>query len=75
MVGPVKYRITAYAPAVAAAPSEPTPRSHDFSRAQAWSFGEGLPPRAQLSRLALGIAALAVHEGREAWEGEEDDDD
>ncbi len=25
--------------------------------------------------IALGIAALAVHEGREAWEGEEDDDD
>ena len=25
--------------------------------------------------VALGIAALAVHEGREAWEGEEDDDD
>ena len=24
--------------------------------------------------IALGIAALAVHEGREAWEGEEDDD-
>ena len=27
MVGPVKYRITAYAPAVAAAPSEPTPQA------------------------------------------------
>ena len=25
--------------------------------------------------IALGIAALAVHQGREAWEGEEDDDD
>lgn len=25
--------------------------------------------------IAFGIAALAVHEGREAWEGEEDDDD
>ncbi len=25
--------------------------------------------------IALGIAALAVHEGREAWEGEDDDDD
>ena len=25
--------------------------------------------------IALGFAALAVHEGREAWEGEEDDDD
>ena len=25
--------------------------------------------------IALGIAALAVHEGREAWEGEEEDDD
>ena len=25
--------------------------------------------------IALGIAALAVHEGREAWEGEEEEDD